>query len=528
MNSTQHPSFELPQQSPTPKRISTAGIVALLVIVLVAVAGIATFWELRSSTENRSRASLGLASVGLNAAQTELKPNTATNAYVTLTPNGKAVSAVDIPIKYDPAFVTISDFTIASDKLPTPLLSTKIDPNAGTLRFVAGISKISGNQQIGLPITQNTQIASFKIATKNKTGNTTISIDGERLQVAAYDHEDNVGQVGSSIVLSIATQQAVCNQTCSTNDECANDANNLTCTSNRCRLKTNPTSENCQAQTACESTLLTPANNESIESAAAFTWESCAQAHSYQLMINKGEETIALVEELNLKNLMYAVNPNLSVGETYTWKVRACLNPECTSAGNWTDTRSFTVKTPPTVDPKTPLLEVSFLQQGVTKANVTLPVSLTIVYGENQKIHKSTQAVSESSGRFFTKQPVELEELQLREGATATATIYAKTPTSLVSKVGTIKLVGGAITGVLGGKDEELIIGDYKNDGADANVLKINDISLAINAYTKTSAPVTDETRIYDSNYDGIFDITDISLVLGNFRKLLEYRGDEI
>lgn len=528
----QHPSFEIPS-SPQYRRssrpgFSTAAVVGAFLFLLIGIAGVLTAVQLSQTTvDNRSQAALEFSTFSLVPTKTQLKPNEAISVAVRVRPNGNPITAVVIPITFDPAKITVSDLTVISSALPTTLQAPSIDANTGKASFIAGVSKIVNEQNVGVPLTAETTIATFTVTSKTTTGQTQLSFDTDKLKAAAVGSEGNVAQSDNPVTLTIATAEASCNQTCTLDSECTNSQYDFTCHSGNCRLRSNPTSPSCSAQTECQATPSQPGNGAEISRDTPLVWSACAQAVAYEVTVT-GQDVNWVSTPLSNKQVTVPAEITLVPGRTYTWKVRACLNADCSSAGAWSDTRTFVLAQPPQ-NTNSPKLKLDFELQGLSKAGVSLPVDLTIVYKKpgsttDTKVTRTVDFTSISTGRMTTAAAIDLTEISLTASETVTdAVVYARTPTSLVTKVGMVNLQGG-VTSTLSGT-KFLPVGDFVRDGNNANVIKINDIALPLRYYTDLSVPVTDTIREFDINYDGKLSLLDIAIVISNFQQL-EYRGE--
>lgn len=176
-----------------------------------------------------------------------------------------------------------------------------------------------------------------------------------------------------------------------------------------------------------------------------------------------------------------------------------------------------------------PTLQVSFLQQGVTKAGVSKPVEVGLKYypvltdpgmytNRPATVKKiQTTATSGADGVFRLVEPISLAYFGLTTNQSVE--VYLKTLTSLRSHWGEFRYTGAPIS--LVNTTMKLRTGDYYRTGdASFNVLTIHDIAKPIPFYTSLKAPVTPESVEYDADADGFITIYDIAIPISNYTDL--------
>ncbi len=165
-------------------------------------------------------------------------------------------------------------------------------------------------------------------------------------------------------------------------------------------------------------------------------------------------------------------------------------------------------------------LQLEFTQQGLRKAGVEIPATVTVAYtasGSSKIVREYAKTfVSSTSGILKSQTP-----LKLRGIATDTpipnAAIYVKTRTSLRKRLGTVTLREGTVPLLT---TTELFIGDFNQEGIQKNLFNILDVSKMLAQYKALDNPITDTNRDFDVNYDDNFNILDASLVISNYQTL--------
>ena len=184
----------------------------------------------------------------------------------------------------------------------------------------------------------------------------------------------------------------------------------------------------------------------------------------------------------------------------------------------------------PTAPPAPPAtasanLKLQFKLQGLRKAGVTIPATVTVSYtatGSAAVIKQYSKSyTSTTSGVLASSTALPLEGITLT-GPIPNAQVFVKTATSLNKKIGTVTLNRGT-TQLL--TTTELMVGDFNQTGAQRNLFNILDISTMLTQYRALDNPLTDANRAFDVNFDTTFNILDTSLVLSNF-EALEKEGE--
>jgi hypothetical protein len=188
-----------------------------------------------------------------------------------------------------------------------------------------------------------------------------------------------------------------------------------------------------------------------------------------------------------------------------------------------------TPKPSPSATPQagTPSLNLKFKLQGLRKEGIRQTAAVTVKYlpaGQTTPVTKSftKEYLSNATGTLASDTPLVLDGVTT-SAAIANAEVYVKLPTSLMKKIGTTTLTPNAAVTIT--SDVVLPVGDFKNDGADKNIIKLNDLALALTEFKQLENPVTDANRLYDVDFSGSFNLQDIALVLTNFDQL-EYPGE--
>jgi len=179
----------------------------------------------------------------------------------------------------------------------------------------------------------------------------------------------------------------------------------------------------------------------------------------------------------------------------------------------------------PTADPQLPSLMISFKLQGASRADIATPAQITLTnQADSQQNHQvQTSFVSNSAGVFWPTKPIPVDQLNL-DGQTQYQ-VAVKTNASLRKNLGSVKLTATPNQVPSGWQNQELIVGDFVQNGDNFNKIDISDIGLMFSRYNQLSVEALGELLLFDVNYDGYFDISDIAIVLSNYTQL-EIDGD--
>lgn len=187
---------------------------------------------------------------------------------------------------------------------------------------------------------------------------------------------------------------------------------------------------------------------------------------------------------------------------------------------------------PPTTPPPGPTevmsLNANFKLQGLTKAGVTMPATITVRYtptGATAPVSKTfTQSATSTASGTLAVRAFPLEGVDIGTADTLEADVFIKVPTSLAQNAGTVTLVKNE--GATLNSTVVLPVGDFKRDlDNEANIIKLNDLALAITEFKQLENPVNDDNREFDVDYNGIFNLQDLAIVMTNFDQL-EYPGE--
>lgn len=186
---------------------------------------------------------------------------------------------------------------------------------------------------------------------------------------------------------------------------------------------------------------------------------------------------------------------------------------------------------PTATPPVSAYIKASFKLQGLRKAGVAIPTEFVLKYtipGQTTaKTIPSTQTITSGTDGLLTSDIISLSEpafATLSDATLPAVEVYAKTSYSLTKKIGTIPVVLGQTKTF--DSTVELPVGDFNQEGTQKNVFNILDISKMQGAYLELTNTLTDSNRPFDVNYDGVYDLLDLSLVIGNFQRL-ELPGDQ-
>lgn len=217
----------------------------------------------------------------------------------------------------------------------------------------------------------------------------------------------------------------------------------------------------------------------------------------------------------------------LTNGTAYTFTVTATnsvgTSPASAASGAVTPIADVT---PPV---GTPALNLQFKLQGLNKAGITIPAEVTLKYtpaGGTPVIKVFNKSYySGENGVLAENSPINIVgfELGSTRGIAENVEVFVKTPTSLQKKLGVVTLKPNEVANLQ--TTTLLPVGDFKRGAGEVNLIKLNDIALALTQYNELENPITDSNREYDVNFDNIYTLQDIAIVLTNLEQL-EYPGD--
>ncbi len=126
---------------------------------------------------------------------------------------------------------------------------------------------------------------------------------------------------------------------------------------------------------ACVPTLKTPANTTSITSNPTFEWSACPGSNvKYRIEVT-GDSTPYTVNFVGITYTFTNPVPSWKAGQTYSWKVKVCPNPDCVG-GTFSSVSKFTYASS-TVAPARLSFRVTY--DGIDSEKTQLPASETQV-----------------------------------------------------------------------------------------------------------------------------------------------------
>jgi hypothetical protein len=566
------PQKESPQiRKPFLKKNATILSIFFLVLGLVAVAGVLTTAQItqKQNQDVRSDASTDtMVNFAFGSLTATAAPNQEFTNTVKVQTNGKQLSAAAISLLFNPEFTQVVSIT-PTDKLPVILQAAAIDNTNGTAKITLGASGAAGSAFNG-----EGDIATVKMkGLKATTSTVKLKYDAATLQAAVIGQDTNAAQVTGEVLITISGSSttptaritmpsATCTAAGAGNKFKASEAINFTTqatpgipaanesmvfiskvAANGSDLETMGTvGESCLAGAGIISgtagtsgywckiatTAITGAQLDKV-----VTWTSPTPG-KYVVTIN------AMVPGAG--SISCSGNPKCAYSTDSPFPKTSCNAFVNCSESDWHQFEVLTASScptdpAPTPTPKpspsatpqagTPSLNLKFKLQGLRKEGIRQTAAVTVKYlpaGQTTPVTKSftKEYLSNATGTLASDTPLVLDGVTT-SAAIANAEVYVKLPTSLMKKIGTTTLTPNAAVTIT--SDVVLPVGDFKNDGADKNIIKLNDLALALTEFKQLENPVTDANRLYDVDFSGSFNLQDIALVLTNFDQL-EYPGE--
>jgi hypothetical protein len=198
-----------------------------------------------------------------------------------------------------------------------------------------------------------------------------------------------------------------------------------------------------------------------------------------------------------------------------------------------------------------PSLKLGFRTQGLNKAGVTQTGEVILRYKKknSSEIVKKPYTVTFTSkasdptqnqpaGKFYyASDPITLTGVNLSEAERLSTSgtfgtgieVYVKTPTTLRKKLGEIIYESNQapirLQGYFLADNQQLMVGDFDRyideEVNQENKFRLTDVTKMKNQYTRVSTPVNDLNREYDINFDGTFNLVDVSQIIDNYRQIL-------
>ncbi len=538
------------------RRHTTVIFTFVVLSMIVLMAGIFTSLQLTQQNQDlRSDATAGPVVFNVGIDSERLAPNQEKAVSIVVNTNGLSLSAAVIVLKVNPAVVTISKME-ASDKLSVVLQQAVIDQAAGTVRITLGAPPNQAFSGTGT-------VAVLTIKGKDVTGLSKIEFDGAQLQAAALNNQSNVAQPGSIGSVSVGNVPAgdinISAPTCGANYKVGAPIT-FTATTTAGTITqsmlfiSKPTPDgkdlvnfinggcpagepvgNGDAKMFCRVATGTT-------SPVTFTYTPTNEHKGkFIALMNSSDATHGVQCSANPKcsystDSPYNKYPPGSCSAYVDCSSRDIVAFEVVDAGDCPAPPTAPPTTPPTAPPTTPpgpvatgSAQVSFKLQGLEKADVNIATEFIFKYKMPGETAYQTalfpQTIKSGAGGRLISAPITLNNVNLAAigGSLEGVEIYAKTAYSLNKKLGTVKLLANQTVEL--STTIELTVGDFNQQESEKNIFNILDISLMQGSYLALSNDLTDANRQFDVNYDGTYDILDLSLIIGNFQKL-ELPGD--
>lgn len=542
------------------RRHTTIIFTFVVLSMIILMAGVFTSLQLTQQNQDvRSDAAAGPVVFNVGIDSERLASNQEKTVPIVVNTNGLSLSAAVIALKINPAVVTITKME-AGDKLSVVLQQAVIDQTAGTVKITLGAPPNQAFSGTGT-------VAMLTIKGKDVTGLSKIEFDGAQLQAAALNNQANVGQPGTIGGVSVgnvpAGEISISAPTCGTNYKVGAPI-----------TFTGTTTAGTMTQSMLFISKPTPdgkdlvnfinggcpagepqGNAETKMFCRVVTGTTSPVTFTYTPTDQQKGKFIALMNSIDTTHgVQCSGNPkcSFSTDSPYNKYAPGSCNAfvdcslkdvvafEVVSADNCPAPPTAPPTTPPTAPPTAPpttppgpvasgSAQVSFKLQGLKKADINIPTEFILKFkmpGETayQTANFSQTIKSGAEGRLISA-PIALNNVNLVAigGSLDGVEIYAKTAYSLNKKLGTVKLLANQTVEL--STTIELMVGDFNQQGSEKNLFNILDISQMQGAYLALTNALTDTNRQFDVNYDGTYDILDLSLVIGNFQKL-ELPGD--
>lgn len=581
LNTTETPidAASIPQVGPKKsffKKNGTFLSIFFLIIGLVAVAGVLTTVQI-TRQQNQDVRSDAATDVMVNFTFGTLTVNATPNQEFTNTIKvntaGKQLSAAVISLRFNPEFTQVVTLT-PTDKLPAVLQAAAIDNTNGTATLTIGATGAAGSAFNG-----EGDIATIKMkAVKASTSPVKLKYDAATLQAAVLGQDTNAAAPAGEVTINIGgsttyptAQITMPAPTCS-----VAGAGNKYKAGEKIDFVTQATAGNPAANESMVFISKVAANGSDLETMGT-VGESClagagiisgtAGTAGYWCKIATTAISGAQLDKTVSWNSPIAGKYAITINAMVPGAISCSGNPKCdystdspfpkTSCSAFVncsdkDWHQFdvieaascvsTTPTPspspsPSVSPSpspsaspqagTPSLDLKFKLQGLRKEGVKQTATITVRYIPTGQTAATTKTftkeyTSAAAGVLGAAAPLTLDGISASTPI-QNAEVFVKVPTSLTKKLGTVTLVPSQ-TATLH-TEVTLPVGDFKNDGAEANIIKLNDLALAITEFKQLENPITDANRIYDVDFNDSFNLQDIAIVLTNFDQL-EYPGD--
>lgn len=523
-----------------------------LVIGLVTIAAVFTTAQLtqKRSQDIRSDAATDVqVSFTFGNLAVSAPPNQEFSNTLKVNTNGKKLTAAEINLNFNPEFTQMTSLT-PTDKLPVVLQAAAIDNTAGTAKIVLG-----ANAGADAGFSGEGDIATVKMkGLKTTTSTVRLKYNASTLMAAVSGQDNNAAAIAGEVTITIGaatTPTAEITMPASTcnvgggenkyksgqaltfvikgtqgspaatetglyiakykadgSDLESQGAQGASCLGGA-GVISGPLGLWCKIATSA----VTTANFESTA-----TW-SAPIVGTYVVTVN------AIVPNAT----SCSGNPRCDFSTDSTLPKQTCSGFVNCSSKDWYKLGIADPSSCDTGNPTTgiPSLDAKFKLQGLKKAGVKQTATVTVKYNAPGQTTATTKTftkeyTSDATGVLSAAAPLTLDGVSL-SAAVQGAEVYVKTPTSIMKKVGTVTLTPNQTTALA--SDVVLPVGDFKNDGADANIIKLNDLALALTEFKQLENPVTDANRLYDVDFSGTFNLQDIAIVLTNFDQL-EYPGE--
>ncbi|MBP7768471.1 hypothetical protein KA082_01390 [Candidatus Woesebacteria bacterium] len=533
---------------PKKKNTLVLGVVGLTVGI-VALAGLFTsLWMAQQPKDIRSEASADVQTSFTFGKPTQSVAQAAQGVNtVSVNTGTRKLSAATIAITYDPQYIQVLSIEKTA-KLPLILATAQIDNTKGTASITVGSNPTES--PLG-----TFDIATITFKALKSTSGTVMKYDSTQLQAAILDQNTNAAAVAGNATITI---------TGGTSPTAEVTLPSATCSAVAGKFK-----EGTPITFTEKVTTGSPAANET----GIFIAKVDAAGTS---LVKQGETGATCLDGAGAITGALGVWCKIgssTVGSTgftgtITWSkpiigkyvvtVNAMVpngtscsgNPTCeystdspfinkTSCGGFTncssnDWHTFEVVAASSCVTQQTLgaasVDLSFKLQGLKKAGIKQTAAIQVKYvpnGQTAAVTKtySKEFTSDATGVLKASTPLALSDISIATGSPITgAKIYVKVPTSLTKLVGTVTLTANQKTTLA--SSVVLPVGDFKREpAAEANMLKFNDLALAITEFKQLENPVNDANRTYDVNFDGKFNLQDFAIVLVNFDQL-EYSGE--
>lgn len=535
-----------------------------LTISIVAIAGLLTsLWISKLQTDTRSEAATDVqTNFSFGTPTQSLVINQQASNTVSVNTGSRKLTAAAIALKYDPQYIQVISIE-KTEKLPIILETAKINNTAGTASITLGTTATEA--PVG-----SFAIATIKYKVLKASSGVKMSFDPALLLATITDQNTNAAQIAGDLTIAISGgTNPTAEVTMPTPSTCAAQtgkykagvpiefttkvtAGNPAATESRVFIaKVDSTGLALVSQGAENASCLGGAG---VVSGTRGLWcRIDAKTIPASGLTSKTSwaspvvgKYVVTINAMVPNGISCSGNPTCDYSTDSTFTKSSCTGYVNCSNNDWhmfevVAASSCPVATPnptPTATPAptpTPAagnskLQLSFKLQGLKKAGIKQTATIQVKYvptGQTAAITKTytKEFESDATGLLKSSTPLNLSDISIQSGTPITnAKIFVKVPTSLTKLVGTTTLTSGGTATVASAV--VLPVGDFKREPAsEANVLKFNDLALAITEFKQLENPVTTANKIYDVNFDGTFNLQDFAIVLVNFDQL-EYSGE--